>query len=84
MDSRTLIGSAGLALVVTGLFVGLRPAGLCGSPFLPAVDPSGGGCAALLDSPRLLAGVLVGLGLVVALGALAQGRRRALARSGSA
>lgn len=75
MSSKVVVGLAGLVVIVTGLFVGLRPEGLCGSAFLPAVDTSGFGCAAVLDSSRLLALVLLALGLVVAVGALAWGSR---------
>lgn len=77
---RVVLCLAGLMVLVVGLFVGLWPRGSCGSPFLPALDPSGGGCAPLLASPRLLAVVLLGLGLVVAVGALAWGSR---ARAGA-
>lgn len=62
-------GLGGIAAVVAGLFVGLTPEGFCGSAFRPALDPSGGGCAPLLDSPRLLAVALLVLGLVVCAGA---------------
>jgi uncharacterized protein YjeT (DUF2065 family) len=66
----------GLVLVVTGLFVGLLPKGFCGSAFRPASDPSGGGCAATLDSYRTLGIALLLLGGMLLVAGLASARAR--------
>lgn len=55
----TALAVTALVLLLAGATYGLRPRGFCGSPLRPAVDPSGGGCAPLLDGPRTLAMLLL-------------------------
>lgn len=61
----TALAVTALVLLLTGATHGLRPRGFCGSPLRPAADPSGGGCAPLLDGPRTLAVVLLITGALI-------------------
>ena len=59
LTGTTALASTALVLLLAGATDGLRPRGFCGSPLRPAVDPSGGGCAPLLNGPRALAVLLL-------------------------
>lgn len=76
----TALAITGLVLLIAGATHGLRPRGFCGSPLRPAVDPSGGGCAPLLEGPRTLAVLFLMAGALAlaaaALAAVAARRRR--------
>ena len=74
----TILAVIGLVLLLAGATHGLRPRGFCGSPLRPAIDPSGGGCAPLLEGPRTLAMLLLlagGLALAAAAVAAVAARR---------